>query len=406
LGCIAIAVGGIISARQYDKARDVRKQWEAPFEWVLLAWGLLWWSGAVEREIERFVAPHFYIAAIVISVAMTSSVMASLARRWNWPALMHATVPTLPLLGLMALAAYSTYYEMGPLPNLGWLAWPAALTASYVLLWRFELIWPTPLGRTWHAGTAWLLVFLLTWTCASTAYLLLPDSAVWGGSMWAIVPSIAVLALGRYGRLVSWPVERFERLYATVVPLAPVVFIALWTVWACSQSGDAAPLPYVPVVNPLEIAQALGLITIYVWWTRVPDVEAFGAPMAPVVRPAVALMTFLALNALVGRVVHFYLDVPYDLDALPESAAFQAGLSVLWALTALSVMTLARRSAERNVWFVGAGLLGLLTLKLFLIDLGNIGGVARIVSFLVTGVLILVIGYFSPVPPKPQEATS
>jgi uncharacterized membrane protein len=69
-------------------------------------------------------------------------------------------------------------------------------------------------------------------------------------------------------------------------------------------------------------------------------------------------------------------------------------------------MTLARRSAERNVWFVGAGLLGLLTLKLFLIDLGNIGGVARIVSFLVTGVLILVIGYFSPVPPKPQEATS
>ena len=128
--------------------------------------------------------------------------------------------------------------------------------------------------------------------------------------------------------------------------------------------------------------------------------------MATLVRPGVAVLAFLALNAVVGRIVHFYLDVPYDLDALTESATFQAGLSVLWALTALSVMTLAGRRGERNVWFVGAGLLGILTLKLFLVNLDNVGGVARIISFIVTGVLILVIGYVSPLPPKAERLTT
>jgi uncharacterized membrane protein len=63
-------------------------------------------------------------------------------------------------------------------------------------------------------------------------------------------------------------------------------------------------------------------------------------------------------------------------------------------------MTVSRRRLDRPVWMMGAGLLGALILKLFLVDLGNVGGVARIVSFLATGVLILLIGYFAPVPPR------
>jgi uncharacterized membrane protein len=52
----------------------------------------------------------------------------------------------------------------------------------------------------------------------------------------------------------------------------------------------------------------------------------------------------------------------------------------------------------------GASLLAALILKLFVVDLGNVGGVARIVSFLATGLLILVIGYFAPLPPKTEKA--
>jgi uncharacterized membrane protein len=42
--------------------------------------------------------------------------------------------------------------------------------------------------------------------------------------------------------------------------------------------------------------------------------------------------------------------------------------------------------------------------KLVLIDLGHLSGIERIVSFIGVGVLMLVIGYFSPVPPRAKEA--
>ena len=39
-----------------------------------------------------------------------------------------------------------------------------------------------------------------------------------------------------------------------------------------------------------------------------------------------------------------------------------------------------------------------------IVDLAKLGGVERIVSFIAVGVLMLVIGYFSPVPPAESEA--
>jgi uncharacterized membrane protein len=44
--------------------------------------------------------------------------------------------------------------------------------------------------------------------------------------------------------------------------------------------------------------------------------------------------------------------------------------------------------------------------KLLLVDLSGSGTVARIISFLVVGVLMLIIGYFSPMPPTNKESSS
>ena len=52
---------------------------------------------------------------------------------------------------------------------------------------------------------------------------------------------------------------------------------------------------------------------------------------------------------------------------------------------------------------VGAVLLAVVVVKLFIIDLSRISGIERIVSFLGVGVLLLVIGYFAPVPPPRKE---
>jgi uncharacterized membrane protein len=58
----------------------------------------------------------------------------------------------------------------------------------------------------------------------------------------------------------------------------------------------------------------------------------------------------------------------------------------------------------RQSWLAGAGLLAVVVGKLFLIDLDGRGTVARIVSFLGVGLLMLVVGYFCPLPPKGKKS--
>ena len=55
---------------------------------------------------------------------------------------------------------------------------------------------------------------------------------------------------------------------------------------------------------------------------------------------------------------------------------------------------------RRMLWIAGAALMGVVVIKLFLVDLSNVGGVERIVSFIGVGMLMLLIGYLSPVPPR------
>ena len=52
---------------------------------------------------------------------------------------------------------------------------------------------------------------------------------------------------------------------------------------------------------------------------------------------------------------------------------------------------------------MGAALLGVVVLKLFFVELADSGGLYRIVSFIVVGLLLLMVGYFAPVPPSRKE---
>ena len=81
----------------------------------------------------------------------------------------------------------------------------------------------------------------------------------------------------------------------------------------------------------------------------------------------------------------------------------QMTLSIVWTLTAQIVMWLATRGLRRSFWLAGAALLAAAVGKLFLLDLASVGTVERIVSFLVVGGLLMIIGYVAPVPPGEIE---
>jgi len=110
-------------------------------------------------------------------------------------------------------------------------------------------------------------------------------------------------------------------------------------------------------------------------------------------------VTFFWLNAVLLHSLHHWTGVPYHVAALAADTVVQAALSIFWTVMALGAMLWANRSLQRAVWFGAAALMAVVIAKLFLVDLARIGTVARIVSFLGVGGLMLVIGYFSPLPP-------
>ncbi len=66
-------------------------------------------------------------------------------------------------------------------------------------------------------------------------------------------------------------------------------------------------------------------------------------------------------------------------------------------------MIRATRQASRHQWLGGAALLGVVMLKLMLVDSAGGGGLARAVAFIGVAILVLIVGYFSPLPPKAGE---
>jgi uncharacterized membrane protein len=116
-----------------------------------------------------------------------------------------------------------------------------------------------------------------------------------------------------------------------------------------------------------------------------------------------AALGFVWLNALLVRTLHHWAGTPVWTAGALDSGLVQTGLTILWTCLALLTMLFATRRAvpsiARRVWLSGALLLGVVVLKLFFVDLSSIGTLERIVSFLGVGLLMLVIGYVSPMPP-------
>ena len=213
-------------------------------------------------------------------------------------------------------------------------------------------------------------------------------------------------ATGWAGR---WPRRRDAYLYAGALPLA--VFLLAWIVYVNFRSdGNPAPLPYVPLLNPLDLAQAGALLALVTWYLGVRRLELPEAKLPASRRSPIKLLGAVLLHRAERRAAAH--AAPLRRRAVPSRRACCAPRwcrrrsRLFWSLLALAAMVIATRRGLRALWMVGAVLLGVVVAKLFLVDLANTGTVERIVSFIGVGILVIVVGYFSPVPPKPQEKIS
>ena len=116
-----------------------------------------------------------------------------------------------------------------------------------------------------------------------------------------------------------------------------------------------------------------------------------------------ALIGFWLLSSMLIRTLHAYIDTPLWHTGAWRSEQVQTGLTMLWTLSALLATIIASRTWQRTLWLMGIGLLGVVVLKLVLVDLSQTEAIWRVISFIGAGSLILLIGYLAPLPPESPD---
>ncbi|MGU7880767.1 DUF2339 domain-containing protein [Burkholderia sp. AW50-3] len=560
IAMLLIALAGLF-AGWWLHGRDEARAWHAWMPDVgaaAAAWGLLWWLSSGLHEILVYASRHvdlhadrFVVDATALFAAGTAWLAHVARRKLAWPIAEWPALALTPVLALLALRAFDAHEA--PLSGMGAFAWPIAVIACYALLLRQSrgtaaagpatgatgtsrtsavAVTPTPMIAPLHTLMFWTLCGLFSLEGFWRLRAFVPEGA-WSWSAWAYGFGALLLLVSGPGSRLRWPVAAFPRAYQVwgAAPLAALLW--LWSIASVTSDGDASPLFWLPLLNPLDVAQLLifvafatwlrrlktlgvgwhplaadlaALATVFLWfnalllrtlhhrfhlaydidavlssfgiqqvfmvgwslfafagmwltrrdgiarvcalaslplivvmwvwtfyanftqdggnWARVPLLNPLDLVLVVVyalaaswfVRArklgwsfgnyrvellgAAGATAFLWLNAILLRTLHHWTGVPYAFDAMAESTLVQASVSVYWTLCALATMIWATRRGLRPLWFVGAALLALTVVKLFLFDLSHVTGIERIVSFIGIGILLLLIGYFSPLPPK------
>jgi uncharacterized membrane protein len=416
-GATLVALAALVSAFVYQRGALALK----PAEWtltpVVFAWGVVWWLIAGGREIDHWVPQDQQLATAVAFLAGTALEFALVARQLAWPL---ARVPSLLLLPALLLLALAGVLR-GALGSPGWhlfggggfVAWPFALAAAVWMLRGFDRMATyaresIPL-RASHALLLWVVTLLAAHEAAWAITRFVVAYGVWRDMAWGAVPALVLFAVCKLAGAQAWPVGEHRRTYL-VAGAGPLVgWMLIWSlVFGIGSEGNPAPLPYVPIVNPVDLTLGFIAAAIVVWILRLGregiDLRA-SVPREAMIGVPAALI-FLWLNAAVLRTIHHWFGVGWSLAAMWESTLVQAVVSILWTVIALGTMVVANRRAARTGWIAGAVLLAVVVAKLFLVDLSRIGGIERIVSFIGVGLLLLLIGYLAPVPPRRKEEAS
>ena len=371
-----------------------------------LYWGglALWLLGSVS-ELHRYVPTH-EMAATLLLVTFTTLGSSEIHRRTGLGAARIAALLQLP--AMLGFAAFVGFNRPHPFADGGWWGWLPAFAALYFLMFRHEDAARAPLAKSLNSGAAWLFCALFSWEFAWQVKAHIAGGEAWPTCVWIVIPAFFLWHLPKLVTRVKWPFARNREAYLFMAGVGIALYLGAWSLFTNATSlGDTAPLPYVPLLNPLDLGQVLVLLALLRYWRFLKAVDSPGSPRIDkrVPLPALATLAFIWLNALLLRTLHHWFGVAFNLEDLMASTLVQTCLSLFWTVLALTAMLIAARKRERIVWLVGAALLGVVIAKLFLIDLSRIGSVERIISFVGVGLLMLVVGYFSPLPPAGESRT-
>lgn len=370
----------------------------------LLAGGILFWllalHGLSALTLSRFMNE---LPGILALIALSVHGWRVVGQRLRWRALSDSVWLLWPL--MLATLVWQIAAQ-GAILSAGWqnLAWGLALPSAFWLLYQ-QRTPPVP----WFSQGLHLSLFWMILAALAAELWWYTDALPWGMFPWqaglAMTAAAAVILLVRAGLQRSlWPLRIWPQWYGTLALAPPGVFLLVLLLFTNIDDGVVMEQGYRPLLNPLEEGAAFALLALFALARLCA--RYFPAQGREIHKRAPLLLAALAfwwLNGLLLRSLAWYGDIDWSVSALWSSRLVQTCFALFWMLVALLVMLRAARQASRHEWLGGAALLGVVIVKLMLVDSAGGGGLARAVAFIGVAVLVLIVGYFSPLPPRIQQ---
>ena len=369
------------------------------FAWTLFGvWSEVLSSALVLADVTRFGWFTFIFVALAFCAFLAW-------RKTGWTSARFPVAVVLPFL-IACAALYVLANPRAPL-YFDLLLWPACFVLHLIMLRGVDALAPQRWWRVVHAGNTLLVILLIggfLHRAANSGEVRYTD---WAAVILLLASTLVMMALAS-GRVwaepaTGWPLERFQREYAVHAGLGVAALTIVGAlIVAVTASGNTAPLPYVPLLNPVDLCAFLGIASVALWLKRLraSTLVSSASPLrGGIALGVLAFAAFIVVNTVWLRFAHHFRDIAWNSSALASSFFVQAGYSMLWTLLGVGAMVWAHKRVQRVVWQAGAALLALTVIKLLIVDLENSGGGERIVAFIGVGVLMVVVGYFAPMPP-------
>lgn len=379
LSTAIFALAQFISAFYLLHYQEVEKYFSARMlSGVFLALGL--YSGAIAAvELMQWqhdgLSPYLAVAAILLALF---SLAVHIKSRLQW-----ANVQLILLGALLALLYGESFAQ------------------HVYVVWH----WSSRLDQVMFAIASITITLILSSlsTHTSKATVMLWSALLWlslasiGLAIFPIMPLVAFAIIPAI-----YSIWRFTSNKTELLHQLPIWCLTLfWLVLVSLDPYSAEQYYFIPLLNLTDILSLMMFFGL-IWMIYHHDFSAersieWGFKVTTI------LIGLLVLSSVVVRAMHHYLGTPLWSAAIWSNGDVQLSLTLLWVILAFILMTFSSRRHIRQIWFVGAALLGIVVAKLLLLDLSQSGTLTRVISFIGSGVVMLVIAYLAPLPPALSE---
>ncbi len=403
--------GGLISMLSLWSAYRLERD-EAPMRGqagaviALFVWGSAWWLGTGFAELDTRLSGNAVLHAMAAMIAVSALAAALIGAKLRWALAQLSTLLLLPAMGLLALIYLAVLEHV--IAGAGALSWLLLVVAHFVALKLAADRLPKTerLFEILHFCGGLLIASIVSYEAGWRLDIAL-GSDTWSTSAALAVLVLTALGIVRGSSAAPWPLQRHANAYSVLAATLLAITLVLLTAAGINNPGDPAPLPYLPLLNPFDVLTLAGL-ALSLAGLRSKDVVSqwLDDAQLKIARYVWLAAAFMLTTIAVVRGVHHLGDIPWQQGTLMRSFGVQATLTIYWAMLGFGGMIAGVRRTSRETWAIGAGLMLLVVVKLLLIDMGGTGTLARIVSFLGVGGMLLVVGYFAPAPPKRDIAVA